>query len=134
MLTCDELRMICPNVPEEVELVYEKICERWGDVVLTGSQAIGCATKDSDWDFVVSDKFQFTLPDCLNPNYDRVGAVSCGGSRKITSVRIGNVNLIVDHRGNKILDNWRIATDYCQEHCVFDKQKRIKVFNEMGAG
>lgn len=130
MLTCDELKTICPNVPEDVERAYEQICGRWSDVVFTGSQAIGCATKDSDWDFVVSDaeEFQHTLTP------DTSGRISCQGKHYITTMRIGKVNLIVDHRGESILDNWRIATDYCQEHCVFDKQARIKVFDEMGAG
>lgn len=132
MLTCDELKTLCPNVPEDVERVYQQICERWGDVVFTGSQAIGCATEKSDWDFVVSDSEDFIIPEYFK--FDRLNAISCKGSKYITSVRIGNVNLIVDHRGDDILDNWRIATDYCQEHCVFDKQARIKVFDEMGAG
>jgi hypothetical protein len=132
MLTCDELRTLCPNVPEDVERVYQQICDLWHDVVFTGSQAIGCASEKSDWDFVVSDHLSFWLPMHLTP--DKIGSVSCNGTKYITSVRIGNVNLIVDHRGDDILDNWRIATDYCQEHCVFDKQARIKVFDEMGAG
>jgi hypothetical protein len=132
MLTCDELRSLCPKVPDAVEEVYRWICNQWTDVVFTGSQAIGCAKSDSDWDFVVSDHKDFWLPLHLTP--DKTNAISCGGSKYITSVRIGKVNLIVDHRGDEILDNWRIATDYCQEHAVFDKQARIKVFDEMGAG
>mgnify|MGYP003505086801 CR=1 FL=1 len=134
MLTCDELRSLCPKVPDDVEHVYQKICDRWGDVVFTGSQAIGCAKPDSDWDFVVSDAADFALPVAADLPHDKENAISCGGSKYITSVRIGKVNLIVDHRGDEILDNWRIATDYCQEHAVFDKQARIKVFDEMGAG
>ena len=132
MLTCDEIRSLCPKIPADVEQIYEMICEQWTDVVFTGSQAIGCATEKSDWDFVVSDHSEFWLPQHLTP--DTTNAISCKGSKYITSVRIGKVNLIVDHRGDSILDNWRIATDYCQEHCVFDKQARIKVFDEMGAG
>lgn len=130
MLTCEQLRYLCPNVPEDVERVYQQICERWDDVVFTGSQAIGCATEASDWDFVVSDVKEFILPFPA----DSVGAISCEGSRYITTMRIGKVNLIVDHRGPQILDNWRIATDYCQEHCVFDKTERIKMFEHFGAG
>jgi hypothetical protein len=111
--------------------VYQQICDLWHDVVFTGSQAIGCASEKSDWDFVVSDDTGFQLPQNLTP--DVTNAISCKGSHDITSVRFGKVNLIVDHRGDNILDNWRIATDYCQEHCVFDKRARIKVFEEMGA-
>ena len=139
MLTCDELRLLCPNVPDGVQKIYEKFCLRWDDVVFTGSQAIGCAKPDSDWDFVVSDTDDFCMVDPFNLNLNlnlnyTTNAISCGGKKYITSVRIGKVNLIVDHRGDEILDNWRIATDYCQEHAVFDKQARIKVFDEMGAG
>lgn len=130
MLTCEQLRYLCPSVPEDVERVYQQICEQWGDVVFTGSQAIGCATEASDWDFVVSDVEGFTPPF----NVDTAGEISCEGVRYITTMRIGKVNLIVDHRGPQILDNWRIATDYCQEHCVFDKSERIKMFEHFGAG
>ncbi len=132
MLTCDDLRSLCPKIPEDVEQVYEWICGRWNDVVFTGSQAIGCAKPESDWDFVVTDTVDFILP--TDMDFDRINSISCQGSKYITSVRMGKVNLIVDHRGEQILDNWRIATDYCQEHAVFDKQARIKVFDEMGAG
>lgn len=132
MLTCSELRTICPNVPEDVERTYEQICERWDDVVFTGSQIIGCATKDSDWDFAVADvkEFRWVVLDSMDKW--NVNHISHNGVSYITSVRIGKVNLIVDHRGSSILDNWRIATDYCTENAVFNKTERIKVFEQMG--
>ncbi len=132
MLTCDDLKVLCPDVPDEVLALYGVICNRWGDVVFTGSRAIGCAKKESDWDFVVADKEDFELPVAAGINHDSRGTVSHNNTAFITSVRVGKVNLIVDHRGSSILDNWRIATDYCQEHAVFNRNDRVKVFKEMG--
>lgn len=122
--------------PEDIQSIYARIAERWPNVVFTGSRAIGCAQEDSDWDFVVYECFPFDA--------QSIGLVTGGDVSltkrmlehppQFTSLRIGNVNLIVDHRGEDVLANWAAATDYCLENRVFDKQERIKVFDSFGAG
>lgn len=124
--------------PIDVQQTYETIQSRWRKVVFTGSRAIGCPRDDSDWDFVVEDAWPTDLSEFAE-SFDEGDDASLNrrqaedGGPKFTSVRIGLVNLIVDHRPDS-LGNWAAATDYCTEMRVFDKEERIKVFDMFGAG
>ncbi len=121
------------ELPPDVQAIVDELSTQFDDMVFTGSQIIGGAKPDSDWDFVVS----CSIPELWEKRFPVVtnrGSVSCEGSCYITTYRFGKVNLIVDHRGPQILDNWRIATDYCIEHGLVDKTERIKAFEMLGAG
>lgn len=123
----------CIKLPPDVQAIVDELEPQFDDIVFTGSQVIGGARPDSDWDFVVSCSLDEMMGKRF-PKPDSTGAISCDGVDYITTYRFGKVNLIVDHRGPQILDNWRIATDYCIEHGLVDKAERIKAFEMLGAG
>ena len=128
--------------PENVAVIYEMLTRKWSRVVFTGSRAMGVAGPDSDWDFVVRDEERFTLslelcneldeefkdPKAFPPH----NPYSSSGS-KLTPLRFGVVNLIVDHRVG-ILNAWFYATGYCRVNKVADKAERIRIFESFGAG
>lgn len=116
-------------LPPEVEKTYQLIRSQFGDVVFTGSRAMGVETESSDWDFVVSAERGEEVKLGFVPQGDE----SRSNQMYFTSVRIGEVNLIIDHRGEGILANWAAATDYCAERAVADKLERIKIFESFGA-
>ena len=122
------------ELPQDVQAIVDELEPQFDDMVFTGSQIIGGAKPDSDWDFVVAcSEGELNLKRIPAPD-TTCGRISCEHTRKITTYRFGKVNLIVDHRGPQILDNWRIATDYCIEHGLVDKTERIKAFEMLGAG
>ena len=123
------------ELPADVQAIVDQLEPQFDDMVFTGSQIIGGAKPDSDWDFVVACSIEELAERHKQlPAPDSFGSISCEGVDYITTYRFGKVNLIVDHRGPQILDNWRIATDYCIENCLVDKVERIKAFEMLGAG
>lgn len=117
--------------PEAVQKVYEQICEQFSDVVFTGSRAMGVASESSDWDFVVCDEVGSEERLGIG-NYGADERVSRSNEPEFTSVRIGDVNLIIDHRGSEMLVRWAAATDYCAEREVADRDTRIAIFERFG--
>jgi hypothetical protein len=125
--------------PTDVQRIYEMIRRKWSDVVFTGSQAMGVAKDNSDWDFVVCDELGFDIGYELGCEqyYSNTGeelSMRQCSIKYFTSMRFGMVNLIVDHRGSGVLANWAAATDYCTERAISDKSERIRVFESFGAG
>lgn len=136
---CTELvDCLATKFPEDVRAVYAEIRAKWDDIVFTGSQAIGCAGPDSDWDFVVWHEWPYeplTFP--LEPTEGPRSITRRmleQPSPRFTSLRFGRVNLIIEHHDPTVLDRWRVATDYCIDNCVYDKPARIAVFEHFGAG
>lgn len=131
---------------------YCLFCELFGEenVVITGSRVIGGFRDNSDFDFVVA---PVDAEQSLMLNNDQLPAGhwrieirtlehakpmghhisrTLQGAPMIETYRFGWVNLIIDHRGPAILDNWRIATDYCIENAVTNKRERINWFEHFG--
>ena len=148
-------------VPNEV-LYWALRLETLGfDVVFTGSRIIGGWTDASDWDLVVAcplddprvrelknqmyrindeivrqwrdrisegdDPFDPTMPTDV-----QIGSNSFEGVDYITTLRVGVVNIIIEHRGGDFLDRWRIATDMAIEAGALTKAERIRIFEECG--
>lgn len=127
---------------------YCLFCELFGEenVVITGSRVIGGFRDNSDFDFVVAPEDatismqQFAEDRDLNHwrselrklDQQHNVPLTMAGNPVIETYRFGMVNLIIDHRGPAILDNWRIATDYCIENAVTEKRERIKWFEHFG--
>ena len=131
--------------PENVAIIYAMLTKKWPRVVFTGSRAMGVSGPDSDWDFVVADdegfKLNLELSEYLDDAFKNPEAFPTHNpyeskGNKLTSLRFGQVNLIVDHRGPpySVLDSWRGATDHCRDNKVSDKAERIRIFESFGAG
>ena len=130
--------------PENVAMIYEMLTKKWPRVVFTGSRAMGVSGPDSDWDFVVADDEGFKLNPELslylddtfkNPEAFPTHSQYESKGHKLTSLRFGQVNLIVDHRaGVPALDKWQCATDYCRATKVVSKSERIRIFESFSAG
>jgi hypothetical protein len=142
-----EHKFCCPDIPDHVVIAYAEFSSIFGEVVCTGSRAIGGWKEDSDYDFVVAvdgessgswwDSHAIQI-------YKRLGAIwTClwkekyhDGRTKLLCIKTTDykqpVNLIIDFRGRKMLENWMIATDAAIERCAMTRDERVKIFEEMG--
>lgn len=145
-----EHKFCCPEIPDHVVIAYAEFSSIFGEVVCTGSRAIGGWKDDSDYDFVVAvdgnrpgswwDAHRVQI-------VQRFGAIwncrwsgryheSVPAPDKLCCMRTMDtkpiVNLIIDFRGRKMLENWMIATDAAIERCALTREERVKIFEEMG--
>lgn len=148
-------------VPQDV-LYWALRLETLGfDVVFTGSRIIGGWTDASDWDLVVAcalddprvldlkhQMYQINHEivrqwrdrssegngpfDPRMPTDVQIGSKSCEGVDYITTLRVREVNIIIEHRGGDFLDRWRIATDMAIEAGALTKAERVRIFEECG--
>lgn len=142
-----EHKFCCPDIPDHVVIAYAEFSSIFGEVVCTGSRAIGGWNEDSDYDFVVAvdrESGQSWWYSHANQIYKRLGAIwTCrwkekyhDGQAKLLCMKTIDykqpVNLIVDFRGRKMLENWMIATDAAIERGALTRDERVKIFEEMG--
>lgn len=117
--------------PADVAECVRELQKIFGFVVFTGSRAIGHWGEDSDWDFVVEAPEAVILD--LPTKYEFSCTASLNGVPLFSSLRSGEVNLIIDHSGEKdILERWMIATDACIDRGCTTRDERIAVFREFG--
>lgn len=132
-MSIEQLEIIA-GVGEFPADIAKLVCELqkiFGLVVFTGSRAIGHWRDDSDWDFVVSAS-ELAL-DELPAKYALSCTASLNGVPLFSSLRSGEVNLIVDHSGEKdMLERWMVATDACVDRGCKTRDERIAVFREFG--
>jgi len=148
-------------VPHEVLYWAQKLEAMGFDVVFTGSRIIGGWTEASDWDLVVAcalddprvldlkhqmyqinDEIVRQWRDRISEGDDpfdpsmptdvQIGSKSCEGVDYITTLRVREVNIIIEHRGGDFLDRWRIATDMAIEAGALTKAERARIFEECG--
>lgn len=113
----------------------------WGIRVLpTGSQVIGGATEDSDWDFVLDpgpNLTQYTIGrDLLRRQWmePEIAAASANAAdRGSQSYRFGKLNFIVVH-DTAAMQYWARATEVARVLGCETKQERIAVFDDVFQG
>lgn len=145
-----EHKFCCPDIPDHVVIAYAELFSIFGEVVCTGSRAIGGWKDDSDYDFVVAvdgnrpgswwDAHRVQIVQRFGkiwncrwsgryhesvPAPDKLCCMQAMDTKPI-------VNLIVDFRGRKMLENWMIATDAAIERGALTRDERVKIFEEMG--
>ena len=119
------------TIPHDVATEHSRLVRIYGEVLFTGSRAMGVERPSSDWDFVVVGTEEDAIREAGSPQGSREGSAAMlmerfGG----WSVYLGRVNLIIAP-SKEVFAAWAIATDWCCERSqgVTDKRVRTHVFD-----
>lgn len=106
--------------------------ERNLPLTCTGSQVIGGATGESDWDYVVySNYYHQHLNELVQMGWERPLSLGASHNRvdsSSISLRLGRLNVIFTASPVKF-NMWKRATDIAKAYAPRDKEQRIALFD-----
>jgi hypothetical protein len=99
---------------------------------LTGSQAYGIPTEESDIDLVVEmDKDELHALYALASRYGKQGSKVLEYGNGQASLRFGNLNLIVCYNAGERAENWKKGTEALKQLAPVPRTLAVAVFEEL---
>lgn len=134
---------ISPTLPPMSDADRQKLAyllllswEKQLPLLATGSQVIGGATSDSDWDYVLlCERWNRSLADAIESigfqsQSNERGTDEYGNRMTFRTYRSGKLNLIICRQRN-VFNDWNRATEVAKALRPRTKQQRIQIFDSV---